>query len=223
MLLKNRDSSKPGRERAAREAANYQQGLLRLPVELRMEIYRHLFPADKKHTKIQGHLWLKCGFIPILHVCRRIRADVIPVFFGKTIATVHLRELNRKKSMFKHEGFYDILDDRSVAYLRWIKIKYHSECSDNGPSGFGNVVILIDRLTERVHVDSQSSFTSRGSSHEGCRGSWMAYIDRLIEKIKTMKLNTRDHHLSKQDFEELSKLKESRPCQLKTGIWMVRH
>lgn len=221
MFLKSKDNSRRGCERAGREAANFQQGLLRLPAELRLEIYRYIFLTNENCNLKQGSYWLRGGFPPILHVCRRIRAEVIPIFCGNSMATVHLRDIALKKSMFKQKGFYDILDDRSVACLRWIRIKYHSECSDHGPWNFGNVAILVDRATGRVSVDSQSSFVSREASHERCQDAWLAYIERLIEEIKIRNLNTWSHTLRKVDFQELAKLRESRPCQPKASRRMV--
>lgn len=193
-----------------------------LPAELRIEIYRHILHPSDECSQSRGYACLKGGFHPILHVCRRIRAEVIPMFFGNNTATVHLRDIKRKKSIFKHEGFYDILDERAIACLRWIRIKYHSECSDHGPWNFGNVSLLIDRVTGKVNIDSQSSFASKETLHEGCQDAWLVYIDRLIGEIKAKKLNTWGHHLCKADFDELANLRESRPCQMKPLTRMVR-
>lgn len=100
------------RDRLNREQANEQSGFLKLPLELRQEIYNYILPTNIfiRHHLYQGlprracpkpkpdfqrgnTWWTKTTFPALLQTCRQIRADTIPIFYSRTTACFGGRDL----------------------------------------------------------------------------------------------------------------------------------
>ncbi|KAJ8063804.1 hypothetical protein OCU04_007663 [Sclerotinia nivalis] len=72
--------------------------LLRVPLEIRQLIYRHLLvpPSDDPRLgphprQLQSHISLSCVFeVPVLHLNRQIYHEALPIFYGDPLQTISL-------------------------------------------------------------------------------------------------------------------------------------
>lgn len=102
------DSAREENDRARREEHNHRQGILRLPPELRYQIYHLLAP--KQTARIirllkQTHFSLCSDYLPgqdrkhdaclpaLLSTCRQLWAEFSPLFWSKAVPSLELREM----------------------------------------------------------------------------------------------------------------------------------
>ncbi|KAF7876566.1 hypothetical protein EAF04_001655 [Stromatinia cepivora] len=72
--------------------------LLRVPLEIRQLIYRHLLapPSDDPRLgphprQLQSHIYLSCVFeVAVLHLNRQIYHEALPIFYGDPLQTISL-------------------------------------------------------------------------------------------------------------------------------------
>ena len=90
MLFRSRKRTQAEKDRKVREDANRCQGFLRLPAELRNQIYELVIPSghEIKQTNYQRYQLPAC-----LHVCRYVREEVLPIFYGRNLVIIILQHL----------------------------------------------------------------------------------------------------------------------------------
>ena len=120
--------NKGERERQERENSNAQQPFFQLPAEIRNQIYSYLLPPGPKASTFRQRWRLP----ELFHVCRKTRADFIPMFFYSYEIPLYWPymtkyQLGRAVHIPGHK-FPTALCDRSIACLRRICINIDFTC-----------------------------------------------------------------------------------------------
>jgi hypothetical protein len=108
--------------RAQLEEGNSQSGFMRLSPELRNRIYQDTIPTS---TRISVVARLDPKQISLLQVCRAIRKEAVPIFYGNTTFTFDLRI----RANFQRAKFWlDALSPEAIASLRKIYVNSEPIC-----------------------------------------------------------------------------------------------
>lgn len=175
-----------------------------------------------RSRKSYGYFWFRnnkiyqrCDIPGLFHVCRRIRAEIVPMFFANAIAVLHVRVPNLSKTTFGNtDSFLDVFSHNAIASLRRIEIRSDYICPDPshgagyaGPRRFraqDSIKVLIDRRTETVEVTSLSSGTDQGrQQYPCCRKVASQTAEELVLGVRTLKLQQGSRKLKKEDLERL--------------------
>ena len=105
-------------QRATREQQNLKAGLLRLSPELRNRIYNDVIPTSARISVLSA---LLPNQIALLQVCRTIRAETVPIFYGNTMFNFDIRS---KSNYVRATSWLHGLSDEAVRSLR--KIYFYS-------------------------------------------------------------------------------------------------
>lgn len=143
------DFSKAERDRALREEHNHQQGLLRLPTELRIQIYEYLtFTLARRHFRMKkdeplpvfddekSHPLHPFRFPALLSVCRGLRAEFLPVYFSKATMSLELRELlkpsmRRRSERHRRWIFLNAVSQGTITCPGHVEIRCQWRCMDS--------------------------------------------------------------------------------------------
>jgi hypothetical protein len=108
--------------RAEREEENWKSGFLRLSPELRNRIYQDTIPTT---TRISVVARVDKKQINLLQLCRAIRNETVPIFYGNTTFTFDLRtRLNFQRA----KSWLDGLSPEAVASLRKLYVLSDVNC-----------------------------------------------------------------------------------------------
>ena len=107
---------------AHREAANSQLSLIKLPAEIRNRIYERLVPSNKWLTAYNRSSPTE---IALLQVCRSIRADTVPMYYGNNTFALDLRTSEHR---FLAYAWINSLSVEAVNSLRKLRISVEIEC-----------------------------------------------------------------------------------------------
>ena len=198
-------------KRAAREVANSQQRLLQLPAELRNQIYELLLPADDiirrkfyslHQQEVTHKLYPPYKLPPLLRVCRQVRAEVLPLFYGSNLVSITLQHLLlHRYSSLRLKSCANLLPDYGTTSWRQIKLESSSRCFHaDGFAVLANVDIFIDRGKGIVTCVPRGSQVLR----QCCKDAQKVFSNRVAAEIKSMGLHERERKLRPHDFERLA-------------------
>ena len=108
--------------RAEREDDNCKSGFLRLSPELRNRIYQDTIPTTTR-ISVVGRVDRKQ--ISLLQVCRAIRNETVPIYYGNTTFTFDLRT---RVNFQKATSWLDGLSSDAVASVRKIYVNSDPSC-----------------------------------------------------------------------------------------------
>jgi hypothetical protein len=109
-------------QRAEREEENWKSGFLRLSPELRNRIYQDTIPTS---TRISVVARVDKKQINLLQLCRAIRNETVPIFYGNTTFTFDLRtRLNFQRA----KSWLDGLSPEAIASLRKLYVLSDVNC-----------------------------------------------------------------------------------------------
>ena len=109
-------------ERAQRERDNSEVGFLRLSPELRNRIYKDTIPASARISVLER---LSQKEISVLQLCRTIRKETVPIFYGKSLFSFDLRS---KTNFTRAKSWVDSLSPDAVASLRRLYFQSSISC-----------------------------------------------------------------------------------------------
>lgn len=204
------------KDRQTRETTNFQENLLlRLPAELRNQIYDLLLPSKKEikrslHHRSQGRL------PPILHVCRQLRRETYPLFFSRNTPVITLQHLTQHvRSPQRIRSTINVLPDYGTLSWRNFRIETCSRCFHaDGFAVLANIDVLIDRDAQTV------SCQPRGASYlrPCCRMAQKNYSKKLTAAIQGIGFQDGGKRLRRDHFERLAiKMDENRQDWLKSS------
>ena len=211
------------RDRAAREEANQQSWLLKLPAELRVRIYELTTPRGRNFGICANKDFVdQC---PLLAVCRQTQREVMPVFFGSNTFMILLRSLTkrhwRKKS---HSNF----TEDAFSYLRNFQLVNNFLCRVGRQKlphclHLDGVVVEVDRNSEVVEtckpicssgINLPSNNAPRPFADSDdhpcfsacCLKSRKVAEERLVKEVETACLQFKHRKLQRQDLVEVGTL-----------------
>lgn len=156
-------------ERTEREEHNWKCGFLRLSPELRNRIYQDTIPTS---TRISVVARVARTEINLLQVCRAIRSETVPIFYGNATFNFDLRT---RPNFSKAKAWVDGLSQPAVASLRKIYVHSDLNCSCKGHERGKNdksiplsVWIDVDR-GKWSQYDYVGCRNCRGSGQEGAK------------------------------------------------------
>lgn len=201
MLFKSNKRVRAEKERAPREEANLRQRFLQLPAELRNQIYEHAIPSNEE-VKRKRHSRRQCLLPALLHVSRRIREEVFPLFYGRNLVTIVIQHLTLHRwSILRIQSCANLLPDTGTTAWRLLRVESSARCfHDDGFAVMADVDVFIDRGAGTVTCHPRSS----QSLHKCCQLAQKAHGKRLVEDIRKSKLHERDKKLRPLDFEKLA-------------------
>ena len=176
-------------ERADREEGNWKCGFLRLSPELRNRIYQDTIPTS---TRISVVARVARTEINLLQVCRAIRNETVPIFYGNATFNFDLRT---RPNFSKAKAWVDGLSQPAVASLRKIYVHSDLNCCCKGSERGKN-----DRSTSlSVWIDVDSGKWSQYDyiGCRNCRGSGQEGARDIARRIASsvIKQNVQKHDL----------------------------
>lgn len=204
MFFRNSTKVRVEQERVSREETNRRQGLLRLPAELRNQIYDYLVPFGKS---IAGDD-MRCKQQPLpalLHVCRQTREDISPIFYGRNIVTINLLHLTLHKwSNIRMRSAANLLPDAGTTCWRRLQVKSSSRCfHDDGYAKLTNMEVEINRMQGTLECRREHFFYRL--LEPCCKAAYEAYNKRLIAEMRKAGLHDQHHKLRRHDLERLAR------------------
>lgn len=206
------------RERAAREEANRNCWLLKLPAELRNYIYELVVPRDR-HVGICATR----DFVdqcPLLAVCRQLQAEVMPIFFGGNNFMILLRSLAKHSHHWRKRPQAAFTED-AFASLRRFQLVNNYLCRVGRQRlphclHLDGVVVMVDR--EKELVFASAPICSSGIDLPGnngprpfassddhpcfsacCLKSRKEAEDRMVQEVKSACLQYKSRKLIRED------------------------
>ena len=202
MFFKSSRKTQAEKDRLAREETNLHRGILQLPAELRNQIYEQSIISGReiKH----GHHWQYLKRLPpLLHVCRGIREEVYPLFFGTNQVTIILNHLVlHPRSVVRMRSCVLLLPDNGTTSWRKLRIECCSRCFH--PDGFAvltNMDVFIDRSEGTVMCQPRAYQSLRPC----CQQAQKEYSTKLVSQIKSCGLPDEKRKLRRQDVERLAR------------------
>jgi hypothetical protein len=110
------------KQRAQREEENWKSGFLRLSPELRNRIYQDTIPTT---TRISVVARVDKKQINLLQLCRAIRNETVPIFYGNTTFTFDLRT---RPNFQRAKSWLDGLSPEAIASLRKLYVLSDVNC-----------------------------------------------------------------------------------------------
>lgn len=194
----------------AREAANFRQAFIQLPAELRNQIYELVIPSGqeiaKRHVHPKSRGWQ--GQLPsLLHVCRRMRKEVFPIFYGTNLITIELEHLMLHPSAVPRiRSCVNLLPVDGTTCWRVMRIEKSSRCFHPDGAKFTTIVARIDRSEGTISCQPRAF-----RPLPCCQTAAKECSVRLSKEIKSRGLHDSKHKLRAKDFERLSlRMDESR-------------
>lgn len=114
-------------DRADREQCNLHTGLFKLPAELRNKIYAMIVPCGSWLT---FYARFKEQDIAALQICRAVRVDVIPMFYGDNSFAIDMRSASNAALAWQ---WLDSLSAEAVASIRKLRLTTIVDCSCEKP------------------------------------------------------------------------------------------
>lgn len=188
MLTKRSDDE----ERVQREKDNWTCGFLKLSPELRNRIYQDTIPTS---TRISVVSRLAKTEISLLQVCRAIRSETVPIFYGNTTFTFDLRT---RPNFSKAKSWVDGLSPAATASLRKIYVQSDLNCCCKGVERGKN-----DKSTSLcVWVDVENGKWTHYGYH-GCRHCCGSGQEGAKDVAKRIASSVAKQDVRKQDLMEL--------------------
>lgn len=193
------DNDSNERERADREVQNAESRLLKLPAELRNQIYSECLPQGTTITTNNRRSRARPD-IAILGVSRAIRGEAARIFYGNNRFQFMLwRPPSERKS--EAEEFMEALPSDIVASLRSLEIITRRQCAKSCGTyaGYLRTVVRIDRDNDLYPYNVV--FWPRESLDGGidCECSPDGYRD-LLDFLEGMNLDDSQETLDKEDL-----------------------
>lgn len=110
------------KQRAEREEANWKCGFLRLSPELRNRIYLDTIPTSSRVSVVAR---VDKKEISVLQLCRAIRSETVPIFYGNTTFTFDLRT---RPNFQRAKSWLHGLSPQAIASLRKIYVLSDVNC-----------------------------------------------------------------------------------------------
>jgi hypothetical protein len=179
-------------ERAHREEDNSKCGFLRLSPELRNRIYQDTIPTT---TRISVVARVARTEISLLQVCRAIRSETVPIFYGNTTFNFDLRT---RANFQKATRFVDGLSQPAVASLRKIYVHSDLNCCCKGAERGKND--KSTSLSAWIDVDRGKWSQYDYSGCRSCHGSGQEGAKAIARKIACSVFK---QNVQKQDLVDL--------------------
>ena len=207
-LFQRSKKTRAEEERVIREEANSVQKLLQLPAELRNQIYDHCIQSGKPSSR-KWYVHYRRQLPSLLHVCRKTRAEVFPIWFGNNLITIQLQHLTlHQRSTLRIQSSVNLLPDSGTDVWRMIKLESNARCfHSDGFAMLAKVDVFIDRN------QGSADYLLRGSPVLGkcCQSSQREYGERLCWEVRSCGFHQKERKLRRQDFERLARrMDESR-------------
>lgn len=215
------------RDRAAREEANRDSWLLRLPAELRNYIYDLAVPHGRNMGICAARdLVEQC---PLLAVCRQTQKEVMPIFFGTNTFMILLRSLAKRSHHWRSKSKQLTFSDHAFASIRKFVLVNNYLCRIGRQKlphclHLDGVVISIDRDREAVEICAP--ICSSGINLPGnnaprpfatsddhpcfsacCLKSRKEAEDRMVKEVKSACLQFKHRDLNRQDVVEVGEFR----------------
>lgn len=199
--------------RAQREIQNRQCGILRLPTELRIQIYKNVFAAlsglhfstiiNTKERAVRKALRESKG---LLQTCRALRTEAQDVFWSSYVVEFGLPHgIDARKEL----EFLNTITQSDVASFRKIVIRTHwfTKCFPKVPT---YAMLMISRDAEGIVVrgDFQSNphggcDTQSWANCKVCTTAWRRKVFPWIRDIEAAELHKKSRTMRKQDLKKV--------------------
>lgn len=180
--------------RARREDANSRSGFLRLSAELRNKIYLDVVHSGSLVRVCRGSKLFDRADFSLLHLCRAVRGDTIPIYFG---ANRYSFDLTLKVNYERARAVLLGLPAEAIASLRQLYFQAESVCRCKTSTGQASCMIIY------VYLDANEwwrkgvpfGFTTKYAYKKGpCEkkdiddrtpANVKAALKRIVEAFKT--------------------------------------
>lgn len=176
------DVCKSEADRTQREEDNCKCGFLRLSPELRNRIYQDTIPTS---TRISVVARVSRTEINLLQVCRAIRNETVPIFYGNTTFNFDLRT---RSNFSKAMSWVNGLSPAAVASLRKIYVHSDMNCCCKGVERGKNdkstsLTVWVDVDRNRwSNYDYDGCRSCHGSGQEGARDIARRIAHRVLKQ-----------------------------------------
>jgi len=208
------------RDRMERQETNQQSFLLKLPAEIRNQIYGLLVPRGT-----QVGICSPRGMVnqcPLLAVCRQIQIEVMPMYFGSNTFTILLRSFAKRSHGPWHRKSHRSFSENAFASIQRFQVVNNHLCRTGRQRlphclHLDGVVVMIDRKAEivtackpicnsgisLVHEQSPHPFAiadERPCYSPCCLKARKESEDRLVASAKAIGLHFRHRNIAREDL-----------------------